>query len=133
MLDHEHAFERGAGRPPRPHQTRCIRAVCAALSQDCAGHTPSNYLVQHATGSGKSLTIAALAHALTCMTDSRGNKFSLVLVVSDRSVLDDQLSATLERFLANHESAPRIERAESCKHLSRVIEEAQRDGSLQRN
>ena len=61
-----------------------MRSVCKALQADCTKETPSNYLIQHATGSGKSLTIAALAHSLTKLKDAHGNRFWLVIVVADR-------------------------------------------------
>ena len=47
---------------PRYHQLDVIRALKAAIVSEGVGH---NYLIQHATGSGKSNSIAWLAHLLT--------------------------------------------------------------------
>ena len=98
---HSDSFLAGAGVPPRPQQTDCLDALCTALAADASSPTPANYLIQHATGSGKSLTIASLAHALTHLVDSRGNRFSLVLIISDRKALDEQLWSTVSSFFDN--------------------------------
>lgn len=61
---------------------------------------PVNYLVQHSTGSGKSLTIASLVTALVGWRDALGAHFHTVLVVSDRLQLDRQLGDTVAAFTA---------------------------------
>lgn len=61
---------------------------------------PVNYLVQHSTGSGKSLTIASLVTALVGWRDALGAHFHTVLVVSDRLQLDRQLGDTVAAFAA---------------------------------
>ena len=121
-------FQRGAGLSPRPQQAHCLSAVCTALQGDAESHEPANYLVQHATGSGKSLTIASLAYELTSLVDRRANRFSLVLIISDRKVLDEQLWETVARYFANQVDKGdgtvgnvEVERAESCEHLRSVI------------
>ena len=95
MDDLEAAFALGAGVAARPHQLGAVRKVCAALCADCHLPRPSNYLVQHAAGSGKSLTIAALADALTRLEDERkrvstqfSNDVSGVNEAIDRKVED---------------------------------------------
>ena len=115
------AFQRGAGVAPRPQQVKCLRRVCSALRNDCTIHTPSNYLIQHATGSGKSLTIAALAYALTRERDANGNRFRLVVILSDRKALDEQISDVVYSFFEAHGEAACIERAETCGHLKQLL------------
>jgi type I restriction enzyme R subunit len=57
-----------------------------------------NYLVQHTTGSGKSYSIGWLSHTLTSLYRSTGDTkrlFDTIIVVTDRTVLDDQLRNTI--------------------------------------
>ncbi len=85
---------------PRYHQLDLIRSFRNQLKRDGAG---KNYLVQHTTGSGKSYSIGWLAHTLTSLYKSEGDKtrlFDTIIVVTDRTVLDDQLRNTI-RSLAN--------------------------------
>ena len=58
-----------------------------------------NYLVQHSAGSGKSNTIAWLAHRLSTLHDAADHKvFDKVVVITDRVVLDRQLQDTIYQF-----------------------------------
>ena len=85
---------------PRYHQLDLIRSLRKNIKIDGAG---KNYLVQHTTGSGKSYSIGWLAHTLTSLYKSDGDKkrlFDTIIVVTDRTVLDDQLRNTI-RSLAN--------------------------------
>ena len=82
---------------PRYHQLDVIRALKAAIVADGVGH---NYLIQHATGSGKSNSIAWLAHLLTHLYRSPTDTeriFDSVIVVTDRRVLDKQLQETIKQ------------------------------------
>ena len=55
-------------------------------------HTDRNYLIQHSAGSGKTNTIAWLAHSLVSLHDEENqNIVDTVLVVTDRIVVDRQL------------------------------------------
>eukprot|EP00955_Chlamydomonas_euryale_P018422 195876-Chlamydomonas_euryale.AAC.3 len=72
----------------------------AAAAAAPPAREPTNYLLQHSTGSGKSLTIACLAHALCGWRDACGREFHTVLVVNDRTQLDRQLGDTIVGFLA---------------------------------
>lgn len=57
------------------------------------------YLIQHSAGSGKSNSIAWLAHRLTGLHDYEDNKiFQSVIIVTDRRVLDSQLQSTVYQF-----------------------------------
>ena len=61
--------------------------------------TGNKYLVQHSAGSGKSNSIAWTAHQLSTLYDDEGNKkFHSIIVVTDRTVLDDQLQDTIYQF-----------------------------------
>jgi len=61
--------------------------------------TGSNYLIQHSAGSGKSNSIAWLAHRLASLYDDNDEKvFDSVIVVTDRVVLDQQLQNTIYQF-----------------------------------
>ena len=80
---------------PRYHQLDLIRNFRRQLKEDGAG---KNYLVQHTTGSGKSYSIGWLSHTLTSFYRSKGDTkrmFDTVIVVTDRTVLDDQLRNTI--------------------------------------
>lgn len=57
------------------------------------------YLIQHSAGSGKSNSIAWVAHQLAQLYDEDGQKlFNSVIVVTDRTVLDSQLQDTIYQF-----------------------------------
>ena len=82
---------------PRYHQLDVIRQLKAAIIEDGVGH---NYLIQHTTGSGKSNSIAWLAHLLTHLYRSPTDTnriFDSVIVVTDRRVLDKQLQDTIKQ------------------------------------
>lgn len=87
---------------PRYHQLDLIRKFRTQLKIDGVG---KNYLVQHTTGSGKSYSIGWLAHTLTSLYKKKGDTkrlFDTIIVVTDRTVLDDQLRGTI-RSLAKVE------------------------------
>ncbi|HCK80642.1 MAG TPA: type I restriction endonuclease subunit R, partial [Candidatus Competibacteraceae bacterium] len=74
---------------PRYHQLQAVRQMVAAAAGEGVGH---NYLVEHSAGSGKSNTIAWLAHRLSSLHDQRdARSFDSVVVITDRVVLDRQL------------------------------------------
>ncbi len=74
---------------PRYHQLDVIRKVLADVHEN---RTAQNYLIQHSAGSGKTNSIAWLAHRLTSLHDA-DNKiiFDNVIIVTDRVVVDRQL------------------------------------------
>ena len=82
---------------PRYHQLDVIRQLQAAIVKEGVGH---NYLIQHTTGSGKSNSIAWLAHLLThlfSVSETTNRIFDSVIVVTDRRVLDKQLQDTIKQ------------------------------------
>jgi type I restriction enzyme, R subunit len=81
---------------PRYHQWDVVTKLLAAARVEGPGN---KYLVQHSAGSGKSNSIAWVAHQLSSLYDEKGNKeFDSVIVVTDRTVLDDQLQDTIYQF-----------------------------------
>lgn len=74
---------------PRYQQRRAVNRVLEDMK---INHTDSNYLIQHSAGSGKTNTIAWLAHSLTSLHDDKDqNVVDTVLIVTDRIVVDRQL------------------------------------------
>lgn len=81
---------------PRFHQLDATRKLLAAVLQEGAG---GKYLIQHSAGSGKTNSIAWSAHFLADLHNASHKKlFDTVLVVSDRTVLDDQLQEAIFDF-----------------------------------
>ena len=82
---------------PRYHQLDVIRKLKDDIVAEGVGR---NYLIQHTTGSGKSNSIAWLAHLLTHLYRFRTDTnriFDSVIVVTDRRVLDKQLQDTIKQ------------------------------------
>ena len=81
---------------PRYHQRR---AVSRLLEDMKVNHTDSNYLIQHSAGSGKTNTIAWLAHSLVSLHDDQNqNIVDTVLIVTDRIVVDRQLQEAVKEI-----------------------------------
>lgn len=81
---------------PRYHQFDAVRALIADSKENGSGH---NYLIQHSAGSGKSNSIAWLAHQLSSLHNAEQNQvFDTVIVLTDRTVLDSQLQETITQF-----------------------------------
>lgn len=74
---------------PRYHQLRAIRRICTDVKENLSER---NYLIEHSAGSGKTNTIAWLAHILSQVHDTNNNGvFDTVLIITDRIVVDRQL------------------------------------------
>jgi len=81
---------------PRYHQLDSVRRLIAHSGEAGAGQ---NYLIQHSAGSGKSNSIAWVAHRLASLHNAQDEKvFDSVIVVTDRLVLDQQLQNTIYQF-----------------------------------
>lgn len=83
---------------PRFQQLDVTRTLLTLVKQDGVGH---NYLVQHSAGSGKSNSIAWLAHQLASYyqhTSDTERLFDSIVVVTDKRVLDRQLQDTIKQF-----------------------------------
>lgn len=78
---------------PRYHQLDVIRKLLDDVSEN---KTANNYLIQHSAGSGKTNSIAWLAHRLTSLHDA-DNKiiYDNVVIVTDRVVVDRQLQKAI--------------------------------------
>jgi len=80
---------------PRYHQLTVVRSLLADAQQTGVG---KRYLVQHSAGSGKSNSIAWLAHQLVGLEKDSQALFDSVIVVTDRRVLDKQIRDTIKQF-----------------------------------
>lgn len=82
---------------PRYHQLTAVREILTHVKRSGIGQ---KYLIQHSAGSGKSNSIAWLAHQLIGMHDTSNEKpiFDSVIVVTDRIVLDRQLRDTIKQY-----------------------------------
>lgn len=81
---------------PRYHQLDAVRNLVVSSKEKGSGH---NYLIQHSAGSGKSNSIAWLAHRLSSLHNENDEKvFDSVIVITDRRVLDKQLQNTIYQF-----------------------------------
>ncbi len=81
---------------PRYQQLDCVRRLVQDAREEGTGQL---YLIQHSAGSGKSFTIAWLAHQLSVLHDHDDRRvFDSVIVVTDRRVLDRQLQHTIRQF-----------------------------------
>ena len=81
---------------PRYQQLDCVRKLVADARAKGAGE---QYLIQHSAGSGKSFTIAWLAHQLSTLHDAEDRRvFDSIVVITDRRVLDRQLQRTIRQF-----------------------------------
>jgi type I restriction enzyme, R subunit len=81
---------------PRYHQWQVVNRLIDTTRREGVGQ---RYLIQHSAGSGKSNSIAWVAHQLASLYDDTGHKlFSSVIVVTDRTVLDSQLQDTIYQF-----------------------------------
>ncbi|WP_067582970.1 type I restriction endonuclease subunit R [Endozoicomonas ascidiicola] len=112
---------------PRYHQWDVVRSLIGAAKQEGTGN---KYLVQHSAGSGKSNSIAWTAHQLSTLYDPAGEKmFHSIIVVTDRTVLDDQLQDTIYQFEHADGVVGRINRKEGdgskSEKLAAALENAQ--------
>jgi type I restriction enzyme R subunit len=81
---------------PRYHQLDSVRR----LIQDARDRGPGkSYLIQHSAGSGKSNSIAWLAHQLSVLHNDADNRvFDSIIIITDRRILDRQLQQTVRQF-----------------------------------
>ena len=80
---------------PRFHQLDVVRRLLADARTNGAGQ---RYLIQHSAGSGKSNSIAWLAHQLIGLTRDEATVFDSIIVVTDRRILDQQIKDTIKQF-----------------------------------
>ncbi|MBA2683598.1 MAG: type I restriction endonuclease subunit R [Chthoniobacterales bacterium] len=102
---------------PRYHQLDVVRKSLDDVRTYGAG---KRYLIQHSAGSGKSNSIAWLAHQLIGVKCSDEDVFGSVIVVTDRRLLDDQIQATIKQFM---QVGATVGHAERSGDLRKFIEE----------
>jgi type I restriction enzyme R subunit len=101
---------------PRYHQLDVVRKLLQHVETKGAGQ---RYLIQHSAGSGKSNSIAWLAHQLTEAKHHGQNAFGSVIVVTDRVILDGQLKAIIKSFM---QVGSTVVHAEHSGDLRKAIE-----------
>lgn len=80
---------------PRYHQLDVVRLILADVLEHGAG---KRYLIQHSAGSGKSNSIAWLAHQLIGVHKDGAEVFDSIIVITDRRLLDKQIRETIKGF-----------------------------------
>ncbi len=80
---------------PRYHQLDVVRDLLADAGAAGAGQ---RYLIQHSAGSGKSNSIAWLAHQLIGLEKDEKRVFDSIIVVTDRVILDRQIRDTIRQY-----------------------------------
>lgn len=81
---------------PRYHQLDVVRRLLADALKQGVGQ---RYLIQHSAGSGKSNSIAWLAHQLVALRKGGKDLFDSIIVITDRRILDDQIKNTIKGFM----------------------------------
>ena len=105
---------------PRYHQLGVVHQVLTDVQQNGAG---KRYLIQHSAGSGKSHSIAWLAHQLIGLKREQRDVFDSVIVVTDRRILDDQLQKTIRQFM---QVGATVGHARQSGDLRRFIQEGKK-------
>ena len=105
---------------PRYHQLEVVRKLLADVSDRGTG---ARYLVQHSAGSGKSNSIAWLAHQLIGLKREDATVFDTVVVVTDRRVLDRQIRDTIRQFA---QVGSIVGHAETSGHLRTLLQGGKR-------
>ena len=81
---------------PRYHQLDVVEKLLADVKGNGVGQ---KYLIQHSAGSGKSNSIAWLAHQLIGLEKDGHLMVDSVIVVTDRRILDKQIRDTIKQFM----------------------------------
>ncbi|MDX1382402.1 MAG: type I restriction endonuclease, partial [Thermoanaerobaculia bacterium] len=104
---------------PRYHQLDAVRRLAGDARANGAGR---QYLIEHSAGSGKSYTIAWLAHWLSVLHDDADERvFDSIVVVTDRRILDRQLQHTISQFEQTLGVVENID--QTSKQLRQALEE----------
>jgi type I restriction enzyme R subunit len=105
---------------PRYHQLVAVRGLIGRSHEEGSGQ---NYLIQHSAGSGKSNSIAWLAHQLASLHNVKDEKvFDSVVVITDRLVLDRQLQDTIYQF--DHKQGVVVKIEEDSEQLAKALRAA---------
>ncbi|MDD3769817.1 MAG: type I restriction endonuclease [Sulfuricurvum sp.] len=112
---------------PRYHQLDVVSKLTLDARRNGAGH---RYLIQHSAGSGKSNSIAWLAHQLSSLHNDQAERiFNSVIVITDRTVLDAQLQETISQFEHKDGVVVRINRDEGEGSKSTQLTDALERGA----
>ena len=107
---------------PRYHQLDVVRKLVADVKKRGSGHS---YLIQHSAGSGKSNSIAWLAHHLENLHDAEEQViFHSIIVITDRRVLDKQLQKDI--FSMEHKQGVVVRVNRNAKQLTGALEKGAR-------
>ena len=99
---------------PRYHQLDVVRELLADVQETGAGQ---RYLIQHSAGSGKSNSIAWLAHRLVGLQRNGEPVFDSIIVVTDRVILDQQIGETIRQFMQVSATVGQAERASNLREF----------------
>jgi type I restriction enzyme R subunit len=102
---------------PRYHQLDVVRMLLADVGAHGAG---KRYLIQHSAGSGKSNSIAWLAHQLIGLRKNDATVFDSIIVVTDRRLLDKQIRDTIKQYAQVGATVGAV--TEGAKQLREFIE-----------
>ncbi len=105
---------------PRYHQLDVVRRLLADAERHGAGR---RYLIQHSAGSGKSNSIAWLAHQMIGLRRDDAPVFDSIIVVTDRKLLDKQIRDTIKQFA---QVSATVGHAENSGDLRRFIAEGKK-------
>lgn len=105
---------------PRYHQLDCVEKLLADVKANGVG---KRYLIQHSAGSGKSNSIAWLAHQLIGLEKDGHPMIDSVLVVTDRRILDKQIRDNIKQFM---QVANTVAWAEHSGDLRKAIQTGKR-------
>ena len=105
---------------PRYHQLQVVRSLLQDAASNGAG---KRYLIQHSAGSGKSNSIAWLARQLIELTNNGQTTFDSIVIVTDRRVLDTQITETIRQFT---QVSSTVGHAETSAHLRELITEGKK-------
>ena len=105
---------------PRYHQLDCVEKLLADVKENGVG---KKYLIQHSAGSGKSNSIAWLAHQLIGLEENGHPMIDSVLVVTDRRILDKQIRNTIKQFMQVKNT---VKWAEHSGDLRKAIQDGKR-------
>ena len=109
---------------PRYHQLDAVRKLINDVRINGVG---KNYLIQHSAGSGKSNSIAWLAHRLSGLHNELDEAvFNSIIVVTDRKVLDKQLQETIYQFEHQKGVVVKIDDEKTSKDLKEAINDGKR-------
>jgi len=105
---------------PRIHQLATVKSILNHVEGNGAGQ---KYLIQHSAGSGKSNSIAWLAHQLVSIEKDGKSLFNSVIVVTDRINLDKQIKNTIKSFM---QVASTVGHADGSGDLKKLLEQGKK-------